>query len=243
MRFAGKVVLVTGSSRGIGKATALLFAREGASVVVNYSSSKKEADAVVSEIRSLGAKAVAVRCDVSKESDVKSMVQKSVKEFGRIDILVNNAGIVTDLPFTKRTAAHWERTLGVNLIGTFLCVKHVVPYMKKGKIVNVSSTNALDSFSPEAMDYDASKAGILILTRNLAKELAPDIQVNAVAPGWVDTDMNKELPKSFIKSELEKIYLKRFAMPEEIASLILFLSSDDASYMTGSIVKIDGGHG
>jgi 3-oxoacyl-[acyl-carrier protein] reductase len=242
--FKGKVAIVTGASRGIGKATALLLAKEGTKVVVNYHSSKKEAQAVVKEIEGLGSEAIAVQCDVSQEMAVRQMVETTVKRFGRIDILVNNAGVVVDTSFAKRTVEQWKRTLEVNLIGTFLCAKYVASHMKKGgKIVNVASTNAIDSFSPDAMDYDASKAGIVILTRDLAKELAPAIQVNAVAPGWVNTEMNKKLSTSFVKEEMKKIYLKRFANPEEIAKLIVFLTSDDASYITGSTIKIDGGYG
>ncbi len=246
MKLKNKVALITGASSGIGKATALLFAREGAKIVVNYFESEYEAKSVVKEIRELGFDAIAIECDVSKENEVKSMVEKAIKKFDRIDILVNNAGIVFDMPFFERTVEQWKRTMDVNLLGTFLCSKYVSENMIKqgnGKIINISSTNGINSFSPEAMDYDASKAGIIILTRNLAKELAPTIQVNSVAPGWVDTDMNKDLPKDFVEDEIKKIYLKRFAKPEEIAKTILFLASNDANYITGSIIKIDGGYG
>ncbi len=244
--FKNKVVLVTGSSRGIGKATALLFAKKEAKLVVNYSSSEKEACAVVNEIKNLGSEAITIKCDVSNESEVKKMVQKTIDKFGKIDILVNNAGIVFDVPFFERTVEQWKKTLDVNLLGTFLCSKYVSKQMLKtggGKIINISSTNGIDCFSPEAIDYDTSKAGIIIMTRDLAKELAPTIQVNSIAPGWVDTKMNKDLPKDFIKKETENIYLKRFAKPEEIANAVLFLASDAASYITGSILKVDGGYG
>lgn len=246
MRFKNKIALITGSSRGIGKATALLFAKEGAKVAVNYFSSEKEAFAVVDEIKKIGSEAIAIKCDVSKEDDVKEMIQNTIDKFGKIDILVNNAGIAFDVPFFERTVEQWKKTLDVNLLGTFLCSKYASQQMLKtggGKIVNISSTNAINAFSPEAMDYDASKAGIIILTRDLAKELAPKIQVNSIAPGWADTEFNKDLPKDFIEEETEKIYLKRFAKPEEIAKAILFLASDEASYITGSILKVDGGYG
>jgi 3-oxoacyl-[acyl-carrier protein] reductase len=246
MKLKDKVALITGSSRGIGKATALLFAREGSKIVVNYIESEKEASNVVNEIRKMGRDAVAIRCDVSDEDQVKKMVDEAINRFGRIDILVNNAGIVFDVPFSERTVDQWKRTIDVNLLGVFLCSKHVAPHMKKqksGRIINISSTNAMNSFSPEAMDYDASKAGVVIFTRDLAKELAPHIRVNSIAPGWVDTDMNKDLPRDFIKEETEKIYLRRFADPGEIAKVILFLASDDSSYITGSILKVDGGYG
>ena len=246
MRLKNKIALITGASRGIGKATALLFAKEGAKIVVNYFSSEKEAFAIVDEIKKIGSETIAIKCDVSKESDVKKLVQATIDKFGKIDILVNNAGIVFDVPFFERTVEQWEKTLDVNLLGTFLCSKYASRQMLKtggGKIINISSTNAINSFSPNAMDYDASKAGIIILTRDLAKELAPKIQVNSIAPGWVDTKMNKDLPKDFVEEETKKIYLKRFAKPEEIAKAILFLASDEASYITGSILKVDGGYG
>ncbi|MBL7156425.1 MAG: SDR family oxidoreductase [Candidatus Pacebacteria bacterium] len=246
MKLKNKIALITGASGGIGKATALLFAKEGAKVAVNYFSSENEAKSVVEEIQKIGSEAIAIKCDVSDENQVKTMVDQVVGRFGSMDILVNNAGIVFDVPFLERTVEQWKKTLDVNLLGTFLCSKYASEPLKKtsnGKIINISSTNAIDCFSPEAMDYDASKAGIIILTRDLAKELAPEIRVNAIAPGWVDTKMNKDLPQDFIDEEIEDIYLKRFAKPEEIAKAILFLASDDASYITGSILKVDGGHG
>ena len=246
MKLKDKVALITGASRGMGRATALLFAKEGAKIIVNYNKSEKKASEVVEDIKKAGSDAIAVKCDVSKEEEVKSMVNQSIDKFGRIDILVNNAGIVSDVPFAEKTLEQWKRTLDVNLIGVFLCSKYVSEQMLKqgdGRIVNIASTNGIDAFSPEAMDYDASKAGVIIMTRGLASELAPKIRVNCVAPGWVDTEMNKDLPKDFIKEEKEKIYLKRFADPEEIAKTTLFLVSDDSSFITGSIFKIDGGYG
>lgn len=251
MKLKNKIAIITGASEGIGKATALLFAKEGAKIVVDYHISDYEPNAeinafsVVGEIKKIGSEAIAIKCDVSEEDEVKEMVNQTISKFGKIDILINNAGIVFDVPFFERTVEQWKRTLNTNLLGTFLCSKYASEQMLKnenGKIVNISSTNGINSFSPESVDYDASKAGIIILTRNLAKELAPKIQVNSVAPGWVDTKMNKDLPQDFIEEETEKIYLKRFARPEEIAKSILFLASDDAGYITGSILKIDGGY-
>ncbi len=245
IKLKGKVALITGSSRGIGKSTALLFAKEGAKIVVNYLDSEKEAFAVVEKIKKIGSEAIAIKCDVSKEDKVKEMINQTIDKFGKIDILVNNAGIVFDVPFFEKTVKQFKRTLDVNLLGTFLCSKYASEQMLKnndGKIINVSSTNGINSFTPDSMDYDASKAGINILTRDLAKELAPKIQVNSIAPGYVDTDMNKDLPLDFIEEETKKIYSKRFAKPEEIAKSILFLASDDASYITGSILKADGGY-
>ncbi len=245
MRFKNKVVLITGASRGIGKATAILFAKEGAKIAVNYFSSKNEAKKVVDKIKEIGSEAFAIKCDVSHENEVKAMINKTTEVFGKIDILVNNAGIVFDTPIFERKSEQWKRTMDVNLFGTFICSKYVSAQMLKnnyGKIINISSTSAIYSFCPEIIDYDASKAGVIALTKDFAKALAPHIQVNAIAPGWVDTDINKDLPESFIEEEIKRIYLKRFAKPEEIAKAILFLASDDSSFITGSALVVDGGH-
>ena len=245
MKLEGKVALVTGSSRGIGRATALLFAKEGAKIVVNYSKTPKEAAAVAEEIKKLGSEAIVVECDVSKEDQVKSMIKQAVDHFGGLDILVNNAGVVFDEEFSEKTVEHWKRTMDVNLLGVFLCCKYAAEHLTKnsGQIVNVSSTNGVNNFGPDSMDYDASKAGVIVLTRDFAKALAPKVRVNSVAPGWVETEMNADLPDDFVKEETEQVYLKRFASPEEIAKTILFLVSDDASYVTGSTLMVDGGYG
>ncbi len=245
MKFKDKVVLVTGGSRGIGRATALAFAKEGANIIVNYVNHKEAASATVVDIENMGAQAIAVQADVSIEADVKRLIEEAVKQFGGIDILVNNAGIVIDNSLLEKTAEQWERTLRVNLIGPFLCAKYSIPHMKGRKgavIVNIASTNGIDSLSTESADYDASKAGVISLTKNLAQELAPDIRVNAVAPGWIDTDINKDLPKEFIAEEIQHIALKRWGRPEEIASAVLFLCSDDASFITGTTLVADGGY-
>jgi len=240
-----KVVLITGASRGIGKAIALKFAEKGAKVIVNYVNSKKEAEEVVKKIEEIGSEAIAIKCDVSKEDEVKKMVKESVDKFGKIDVLVNNAGIVFDVPFKDKTVDQWKRTLDVNFLGTFLCTKYVIEEMSKqksGNIINISSTNGIDTYNSESVDYDASKAGVNILTKCLAKELAPNIRINCVAPGWIDTDINKDLPKDYIEEEKKRICLKRFGKPEEIANVVLFLASDESSFMTGSIVVVDGGY-
>lgn len=244
-KLEGKVALITGSSRGIGKATALLFAQRGAYIVINYISSKKLAVDLEKEIEAMGSKAISIKCDVSREEEVKNMVDEAIKVFGKIDILVNNAGVAIDSPLFERTVNQWNQTLNTNLLGVYLCSKYASKYMllnKEGKIINISSTSAIYSYSPDIIDYDASKAGVIALTKNFAKALAPKIQVNAIAPGWVDTDINKDLPKDFVKHETQSIYLKRFAQPEEIAKAILFLASNDASFITGSVLVVDGGH-
>lgn len=245
MKFKDKIVLVTGSSRGIGKAVAIAFAKEGANVVVNYIKNQIAGNEVVAEVRKLGVDAIAIQADVANESDVQRMMDETAKHFGGIDVLVNNTGIVFDVPIFEKTVYQWERTLRVNLIGTFLCTKYAVSHMKNRKgatILNISSTNGVDSLSPESADYDASKAGVISLTKNLAQSLAPSIRVNAMAPGWIDTEINADLPKDFVKSETDKIALKRWGRPEEIAKAALFLCSDDASFITGSTLVVDGGY-
>lgn len=185
-----------------------------------------------------------IKADVSNEEQVKNMIQEIISKFGRIDVLVNNAGIAIDKEFENRTVEDWKRTLEVNTIGTFLVSKYASENMmenKSGKIINVSSTNGINTFFPSSIDYDASKAAIINLTYNLAIQFAPYINVNAVAPGWVNTEMNKELPKDLIEEETEKIYKKRFAEPEEIAKVICFLASEDAEYINGTVIKVDGG--
>jgi len=245
MILKNKVALITGSSRGIGKAIAILFAKNGAKIIVNYISEVGRAKETVEEIKKLGSDALAIKCDVSNESEVKEMIEKTINKFERIDILVNNAGIVFDVPLFEKTLEQWRKTIDTNLIGVFLCSKYASQHMKKnnsGTIINISSSNGLNTTSPESADYDASKAAVINLTKSLAEELSPNIRVNAIAPGWVDTEMNKDLPKNFIKEEKEKTFMKRFAKPEEIANVALFLASDDSSFMTGSNVLVDGGY-
>ena len=209
------VVLVTGASKGIGEATALKFAKNGYDVLC--------------------------KCDISNEEEVKNMVGDIINQFGSIDVLVNNAGIANDtLPFEKNID-EFKRVLDVNLIGTYLVSKYVSKYMKKGSIINVGSNTAINAYYPYSLDYDASKAGVISLTHNLAVELSPNIRVNAVCPGWVNTDMNKELDKDYIKNECKNILLGRFAETKEIASVIYFLASEEASYINNSIIRVDGG--
>lgn len=244
MNFKGKVVLVTGSSRGIGRSIAVKFAKEGASVIINYRSNESEAKAITEIISSYVDNCMCIKADVSKEKDVKRMVDTIIERYGHIDILVNNAGIAIDNDFQNRHVKDWQETLNTNLIGVFLTSKYAGKYMMEkqyGKIINISSTNGIDTIYPYSIDYDASKAGLINMTKNLAIEFAPYINVNAVAPGWVDTGMNDDLSKSYLKSEMEKTLLKRFAEPEEIASVVLFLASDMARYIDGETIRVDGG--
>ena len=241
-----KVVLVTGSARGIGKATIIEFARKGYDVVINYIKSDKEANDLKKTLETdFKVKALTIKADVSNENDVNDMVSKIMNNFGRIDVLVNNAGIAIDKEFDDRTFEDWNKTLTINLIGPFLVSKYVGKIMvkqKKGKIINVASTNGINAFFPTSIDYDASKAGLINLTHNLALQFAPYVNVNCVAPGWVNTDMNKNLPKELIEEETEKIYKKRFAEPSEIGKVICFLASEDADFINDEIIKIDGGY-
>ena len=240
-----KVCLVTGGSRGIGKATVIEYAKNGYDVVINYVSDELAANFLKEEVeREYKVKALTIKCDVSNETDVKNMVNEVISTFGKIDVLVNNAGIAIDTVFEDKTKENFMKTLEVNLVGTFLVAKEVGKYMlnaKSGSIINVSSTNGLDTNYPESLDYDASKAGVISLTKNLAVAYHPYVRVNTVAPGWVITDMNKDLSTSFIKTEEEKILLKRFADPSEIAKVIYFLGTEEASYVNGSIIRVDGG--
>ena len=241
-----KVVLITGSSKGIGKATAVEFAKIGGyKVVINYLTDKVNAEELSNYLKEeYKIATLVIKADVSNEEQVKNMIQEIIDKFGRIDVLVNNAGIAIDKEFEDRTVEDWKRTLEVNTIGTFLVSKYVSENMmknKSGKIINISSTNGINTFFPSSIDYDASKAAIINLTYNLAIQFAPYINVNAVAPGWVNTEMNKELQKELIEEETEKIYKKRFAEPEEIAKVICFLASEDAEYINGTVIKVDGG--
>lgn len=240
-----KVVLITGASRGIGSEVVKVFANNNYNVVINYNNSEKEAIKLKEEIENkYHVTALSIKCDISNELDVKNMVEKVIDEFGHIDVLINNAGIAIDTTFEDKTVENFRKILDTNLIGTFIVSKYVGKYMlenKSGVIINVASTNGIDTIYPESLDYDASKAGVISLTKNLALQYAPYIRVNAVAPGWVNTDMNKELDQNFIDKEKEKILLNRFASPKEIAKVIYFLATPDASYINSEVIRIDGG--
>src|SRR5574344_570226 len=233
MNLKNKVALVTGSSRGIGKETVIELARNGCNVVINYNHSKIEAESLKKYVeKKFNISALVIKADVTNEEEVNDMVKELIHRFGKIDILVNNAGIDIDSLYDDKTVENFKKVLDVNLIGTFIVCKAVEKYMtlnKYGKIVNVASNNAIDSYYPESLDYDASKSGVISLTHNLAVQYAPFINVNVVAPGWVNTDMNKNLDKRFIDKENNKTLLGRFAESDEIAKVIVFLCSDDAS--------------
>lgn len=243
-RFAGKTVLVTGASRGLGKATALRFAKEGANIVLNYAANEQAAVKTAAEIEAQNVHCLQFMADVSNEQAVQSMIQAAVQEFGGIDILVNNAGIVFDVPFNERTGDQWRRTLDVNLNGVYYCTKYAAPHIQEGgSIINISSTNGTIVYHPDSVDYDVSKAGVIMFTQAMARELAPNVRIDCVAPGWFDTDINADLPADYIKKETEKISIGRFGQPDEVASVVAFLASDDARYITGATITVDGGYG
>ncbi len=239
------VALVTGSNRGIGKSCIEEFAKSGVNVVINYCHHEEEAKELEKFIKEkYSVEVLTIKCDISKEEEVEAMVNTVVDTFGGIDILVNNASVCRDSLLLDKNIKEFKRILDVNLIGTYLMSKYVGKVMleqKNGKIINIASTNAIDTYYPESCDYDASKAGVISLTHNFARELAPLISVNCICPGWVKTDMNKELSYEQINEEKKKILLGRFAEPEEISKIVLFLASSRASYINDSIIRVDGG--
>ena len=241
-----KVVLVTGSNRGIGRSTIIEFAKAGLDVVINYCHHKEEAYELKEYVENnYNVRCLVVKCDVSKEDEVIEMINEIVDYFGSLDILVNNASVCKDSLLMDKDVESFRRILDVNLIGTYLCSKYAGKVMLdngSGSIINVSSTNAIDTYYPESCDYDASKAGVISLTHNLAREFSPYIRVNCVCPGWVNTDMNKELSVEQVHEEEKNILLKRFAEPEEIAKVIVFLASNKSSYVNDSIIRVDGGN-
>lgn len=241
----GKVALVTGSNRGIGKAIVEEFAKAGLDVVINYCHHEEEAKEFQKYIsEEYNVSVMVCKCDISVEEEVEKMVNDVCEAFGGIDILVNNASVCRDSLFMDKSIKNFKRILSVNLIGTYLVSKYVGKVMlnaKQGKIINISSTNGIDTYYPESCDYDASKAGVISLTHNMAREFSPYIQVNCVAPGWVNTDMNKELTVEQVNEYNKKILIGRFAEPEEIAKVVVFLASNKASYINDTVIRVDGG--
>lgn len=239
-----KVAIVTGSSRGIGRASALALAKEGMDVVVNYLDLEKEAEKTVGLIRKMGCQSLKVQADVGKLEDVLKMVELAIKTFGRIDVLVNNAGIVRDKTLLKMKPIEWDTVLATNLTGVFNCTKAVLETMlkqKSGRIINISSViGQMGNFGQT--NYAASKAGIIGFTKSLARELARNgITVNAIAAGFTETSLVKNIPEKVKTQLLEQIPMQRFAKPEEIAAVVVFLASDASSFITGQVVNVNGG--
>lgn len=238
-----KVVLITGGSSGIGKETVYKFAKNGYDVIFTYNKSKETSKTIEKDIKSsYNVNIYSIKCDISLENDVKSLTNFVKEKTKKIDVLVNNAGIAIDNLLEEKTVEEFKKVIDTNLIGTFSVVKYLGNLINDGgSIINISSTNAIDSYYIESIDYDASKIGIISLTHNLAKYYAPKIRVNCICPGWVDTLMNKDLSKEQKEYENKKILLNRFAKPSEIANVIYFIASDEGSYINDAIIKVDGG--
>lgn len=246
MVLEGKVALVTGASRGIGKQIALTMAAKGATVIVNYNGSKDKADAVVAEITAAGGQAESYGCNVAEDAAVKEMIQYIAKKYGTLDILVNNAGITRDGLMMKMSEEDFDAVADTNMKGTFLCIKHASRVMlkqRRGRIINMSSIVGVTGNAGQ-MNYAASKAGIIGMTKSAAKELGSrGITVNAIAPGFIDTEMTENLSEDLKTKMLEQIPLSRMGKTEDIANAAVFLASDESSYISGQTLGVDGGMG
>ncbi len=245
MNLEGKKAVVTGSSRGIGRVIALALAKEGADVAVNYiAGNEADAQEVAEAIKAMGRKALVIQANVSSYSESESMVEKVVQEFGRVDILINNAGITRDGLLIRMKEEDWDAVLATNLKGVYNCTKAAIKYMMKqrsGRIVSISSVVGIIGNAGQA-NYAAAKAGILGFTKAVAKEVASrGITVNAVAPGFIKTDMTRVLPEKVVESMIATIPQNRLGEPEDIAKAVLFFVSDNADYITGQTLHVDGG--
>ena len=240
-----KTVLVTGSSSGLGKSIIEKYASMGYNTIITYNNNMKGIEEFNSYIREkYKVNSEFYKLDVTSEDSINSLLTTLKNKYKNIDVLVNNAGIAIDNEYTNKSKEEFLKVVTTNLVGTFLVTKAFPTWMyesKTGVIINISSNNSIDSYYSESIDYDASKAGINNMTHNFANILSPYVRVNAVCPGWIDTPMNEGMSDSFKEKETEKILLKRFASPMEIANLVYFLGSEDASYINDAIIKIDGG--
>ncbi len=241
-----RIALITGGAGGIGSAIALKLAQENYDVVINYFSSKKKANELKEKIiNEYKVRCLAIKADVSKEDEVEAMVRKIEEELGYVDILINNAAI--DLPnlYSRKTAEEFRRVLDVNVVGAYNCADRLCRHMienKFGRIVNIASTNGINTYYPMCFDYDASKAALISLTHNMAVQYAPYVNVNAIAPGFIGTEKELEgYDEEFLKQETEKILVNRYGEPEEVAELVSFLISDKANYINNTVIRIDGG--
>ena len=241
-----KVVLITGAAGGIGSAIALKLAQSGYDVVLNYLSSETKAlelkEKIIEEYK---VRCLAIKADVSKEDEVEAMFSLIEKEIGGVDILINNAGIDHPDMFYRKNAKDFRKILDVNVVGAYNCANEAYKHMKEkeyGRIINIASTNGINTYYPMCFDYDASKAALISLTHNLAIQFSPYVNVNAIAPGFIGTEKELEgYDEEFLKQESEKILVKRYGRPDEVASLVKFLISDEADFINNSIIRIDGG--
>ena len=241
-----KVVLITGGAQGIGKAIALELGKQGYDIVINYLTSKNEAHALKDMIRdNYGVRCMAIQCDVSKEDEVDQMISSIELELGGVDILVNNAAVDLSNLFHLKNAEEFRKTLDVNVVGAFNCSKRVYRHMldqEYGRIINISSTNGINTYYPMCIDYDASKAALISMTHNLAFEFAPYVNVNCIAPGFIGTENELDgYDEEFLKEEVEKIMVNRYGDPQEVAYLVKFLISDEANFINNTVIRIDGG--
>ena len=241
-----KVVLVTGGAQGIGKAIVLELAKNHYDVVINYLTSNKAAALLEEEIKkNYDVRVMTIQADVSKEEEVDAMISLIEKKWGGVDILINNAAVDLSNLFHLKTADEFRKTLDVNVVGAFNCSKRVYRHMldqEYGRIINISSTNGINTYYPMCIDYDASKAALISLTHNLAFEYGPYINVNAIAPGFIGTDNELDgYDEEFLKEEQENIMVNRYGKPEEVAYLVKFLISDEANFINNTIIRIDGG--
>ena len=241
-----RIALITGGAGGIGSAIALKLAQEKYDIVINYFSSEKKANELKEKIiNEYKVRCLAIKADVSKEDEVEAMARKIEEELGYVDILINNAAI--DLPnlYSRKTAEEFRRVLDVNVVGAYNCADRLCRHMienKFGRIVNIASTNGINTYYPMCFDYDASKAALISLTHNMAVQYAPYVNVNAIAPGFIGTEKELEgYDEEFLKQETEKILVNRYGEPEEVAELVSFLVSDKADYINNTVIRIDGG--
>ena len=241
-----RIALITGGAGGIGSAIALKLAQENYDIVINYFSSEKKANELKEKIiNEYKVRCLAIKADVSKEDEVEAMARKIEEELGYVDILINNAAI--DLPnlYSRKTAEEFRRVLDVNVVGAYNCADRLCRHMienKFGRIVNIASTNGINTYYPMCFDYDASKAALISLTHNMAVQYAPYVNVNAIAPGFIGTEKELEgYDEEFLKQETEKILVNRYGEPEEVAELVSFLVSDKADYINNTVIRIDGG--
>jgi 3-oxoacyl-[acyl-carrier protein] reductase len=244
LEFSGKIALVTGASRGVGRAIALKFAALGARVAVNYYRSEDQANEVVAQIEKSGGEALAVRANVADAAEVKAMFAAVIDRWQRVDILVNNAGITRDTMMLRMSEADWDEVIDINLRGAYLCTKFALKSMTMenwGRIVNIASLAGIVGNAGQA-NYSASKGGLIAFTKAVAREVAPrQITVNAIAPGFIITEMTDQIPKEMQEAMLARIPLKRFGEPGDVAELAAFLASERASYVTAQVISIDGG--